>query len=127
MTEEEMAKWKEDYGHLSQATMDSAANLRLSSCDADLELGTLFTSKHKGDYVWFILTDDSASYALQRLCVLLCTPDSVLVEFHSPGKEVDAAIMDANCVTYLEHLKLMGYRKLSQAEYNILTDGSHDS
>lgn len=125
MTEDEMAKWKEDYGHLTQATMDTSANLRMSSCDAELELGRLFTSRKKGDYVWFILTDDSAGYPLQRLCILLCTPDTVLVEFHTAGGAVEAAILDAGCISYLEHLRMIGYRKLSSDEYLVLTRGDN--
>lgn len=121
MTEEEMAQWKEDYGHLSQATMDTSANLRMSSCDAGLELGRLFTSKKRGDFVWFVLTDDSASYPLQRLCILLCTPNTVLVEFHTAGGTLEAAVLDASSISYLEHLKMIGYRKLSHDEYLVLT------
>lgn len=122
MTPEELAEWRKKYGHLSMKTMDNAANLRLSSCDAELDLGPLLMKK-PADYVYFILTDGRTEYPLKRICVLLCTPDAVLCEFLNAGEENNMAIMDVDCVPFLEHLKNMGYRSLTDEEYLILSGG----
>jgi hypothetical protein len=124
MTPEELSKWKEEYGHLSQATMDNSANLRFASCDAELDLGRLYTKKGAGDYVWFILTDGASSFPLQRLLIMLCTPEGILLESHVAGGESSFGIIDSHCPDYLTHLKLTGWRKLTDDEFTVLTSGS---
>lgn len=106
-------------------TMDNAANLRLSSCDAELDLGPLLMKK-PADYVYFILTDGRTEYSLKRICVLLCTPDTVLCEFLNANEENSMAIMDVDCVAFLEHLKNVGYRRLTDDEYLVLTRGRNE-
>lgn len=123
MTPEEFEYWKEKFKHVSDDTLDCASNLRFAAEDTGLDLGRLMEHPRNGDCAWFVLTDNASEYPLQRICVILCTPHCVLVEFLTPHGEVDQSIL-GDYASYSQKLLSMGYRKLTDEEFMVFNGGT---
>lgn len=124
MTPEEFEYWKEKFKHVSDHTLDAASSLRFAAEDVGLDLGRLMEHPRNGDCAWFALTDGNSQYPLQKICILLCTPYGIMVEYLTSRGEQDQCIINDNH-GYATELKNNGYRKLSDEEFLIFNGGGN--
>ena len=107
------------YDHISEKTRNLTMLVSELGVAADLDLGPAASTEQNGDMVWFILTDQQPG--ITNLFLIIVTPHVLLAEYNFEHQREFSVIDDIGLL--LEHLKGLGYRKLSPDESKLFMEG----
>lgn len=131
-TEDQWEQWKDKIPPwLSLKTYKVAIALKMRAEEVELDLGVPMRAKRNGDSMWFMLTDGTRELVdfgddireIQHLTVLLCTPHGIFIEDNYRGNEVNYGVV-SDADLYVEHLKGLGMRALSDDEFKRFLNGT---